>query len=308
MTPATIQTPTDISVPEQVLLTGDLSALSSAERVAYYLQVCKSTGLNYLTKPFEYLPLSDGKGGQKLILYARADATDQLRSSRGISVEIVNTQVLDGVFIVTARTSDASGRRGENIGAVPLVRENGQWKTSQNGKRFIEKDGTVTPLSPEERSNAMMKAYTKAARRATLQHAGLGFLDESEIESIASRPAPVEVEQQAPQIAAPAAAEPAVPKAIKPTIDAVRRFYEARDLKGLKDALGVMKTKMTGAGLDVMTYGDIAEKYAINKPGFTQASVINAILEMHQCIEDAVTAKTQEAWDDSVPTREEMKP
>src|SRR5262245_42673186 len=45
------------SVAEKVLIEGDLSQLSPADRVQYYIALCKSVGLNPLSKPFEYLKL-----------------------------------------------------------------------------------------------------------------------------------------------------------------------------------------------------------------------------------------------------------
>ena len=58
---------------EQVIIEGDLSKLSPADRVAYYKQVCESVGLNPLTRPFDYIELNG-----KLTLYAKRDAADQL--------------------------------------------------------------------------------------------------------------------------------------------------------------------------------------------------------------------------------------
>jgi hypothetical protein len=38
---------------EQVVIAGDLSGLSAAQRLAYYQALCQSLGLNPLSKPFE---------------------------------------------------------------------------------------------------------------------------------------------------------------------------------------------------------------------------------------------------------------
>lgn len=149
-----------ISVPaelqEKVLAGGDLSKLSSQERLTYIGAVCNSLGLNPLTRPFEYINL-----GGKLTLYARKDATEQLRSLRGISIEIVSREVVDDTYVVTARAVDASGRRDESIGAV-----------------------SIGGLKGDAKANAIMKAETKAKRRVTLSISGLGLLDETEIETI----------------------------------------------------------------------------------------------------------------------------
>jgi hypothetical protein len=140
---------------EKVLLGGDLSKLSAQERLSYYNAVCASLSLNPLTRPFEYLFLSN-----KMVLYARKDCTDQLRKEHGVSVAITSREVMDGVFVVTAQATDMTERTDESIGAVPL------------------------PTAPIDKANAMMKAETKAKRRVTLSICGLGMLDETEIDTI----------------------------------------------------------------------------------------------------------------------------
>ena len=60
--------PLDAKAIEQVLIGGDLSALSEEQRLMYYNQVCESLSLNPLTKPFDYIKLNG-----KLTLYAKRD-------------------------------------------------------------------------------------------------------------------------------------------------------------------------------------------------------------------------------------------
>ena len=141
---------------EQVLISGDLNRLTPEQRNIYYKGVCESLGLNPLTRPFDYIVLNG-----KLTLYARKDCTDQLRSLRGISIRIVSRESIEGVMVVTAQATDKIGRIDESTGAVSI----------QN-------------LRGEALANALMKAETKAKRRATLSICGLGFTDESEVESI----------------------------------------------------------------------------------------------------------------------------
>lgn len=50
---------------ERVVVDGDLSKLTPAQRLDYYRRVCESLGLNPYSKPFDYLNL-----GGKLVLYA----------------------------------------------------------------------------------------------------------------------------------------------------------------------------------------------------------------------------------------------
>lgn len=146
----------ELSIIEQVVIQGDLAQLSSPQRVEYYNRVCESLNLNPLTNPFRYLQLNG-----KLVLYATKDCTEQLRKRDGVSISIVAREAIEGVYVVTARATNAAGRSDESIGAVAL--EN---------------------LRGELRANAMMKAETKAKRRVTLSFAGLGMLDESEVSSI----------------------------------------------------------------------------------------------------------------------------
>ena len=141
---------------EEVLVGGNLAKLTPHQRATYYLRVCESLGLNALTRPFEYLLLNG-----RLILYARKDATDQLRHQRKVSLTIAAREVVNDLYVVTARAQLPDGRTDEEIGAVP-----------------------IGGLKGEALANAMMKASTKAKRRATLSICGLGALDESEVETI----------------------------------------------------------------------------------------------------------------------------
>lgn len=151
---------------EQVVIGGDLSKLSAADRLTYYRNVCESVGLNPLTKPFDYLTLSG-----RMVLYARKDATDQLRNLRGVSVRIVSRERVEDVWIVTAEATTADGRTDASIGAV-----------------------SIGGLKADALANALMKAETKAKRRVTLSICGLGMLDETEIETIPDARAELDAE------------------------------------------------------------------------------------------------------------------
>lgn len=145
-------------VLESVVIGGDLSKLSPAERVNYYKAVCTSLALNPLTKPFEYIQLNG-----KLTLYARKDATDQLRNSHKVSITKLERELVNDVYVVTAYATLPDGRQDSSIGAV-----------------------SITNLKGDAIANAMMKSETKSKRRVTLSICGLGMLDETEIETIPS--------------------------------------------------------------------------------------------------------------------------
>ena len=101
------------NVIETAVIVGDLSKLTAEQRVSHYMAVCKSTGLNPLTKPFDYLQLSG-----KLVLYARKDATDQLRRNSQVSIIKLERETVNGVYVVTAYAQDGAGRTDSSIGAV----------------------------------------------------------------------------------------------------------------------------------------------------------------------------------------------
>lgn len=134
----------------------DLSKLTETQRVQLYGAICRSIGVNPLTAPFAYV---DFQG--QLKLYALKGCTDQLRDLRGVSVVDVEERVAHGLCIVTVKVTDKTGRIDSEIGAVSI-------------------DG----LKGVNLANAIMKAHTKAKRRATLSIAGLGFLDESELDAL----------------------------------------------------------------------------------------------------------------------------
>lgn len=144
------------AIVERVIINGDLSKLTPDQRVQYYRSLCESVGLNALTQPFAYITLNG-----KLTLYALKGCTDQLRSLHKISVESLEKTTVDGIYVVTAKVKNGDGRTDVDDGAV-----------------------NIASLKGENLANAMMKAATKAKRRATLSICGLGMLDETEVETI----------------------------------------------------------------------------------------------------------------------------
>lgn len=183
-TPA-IYDQSNAAILETVLVKGDLSGLSAVQRVVYYRQVCEGLELNPLTRPFDYLMLNG-----KLVLYARKEATDQLRNKRCVSITKLERESSDGIYIVTAYAADKTGRTDSSIGAV-----------------------SIEGLKGDNRANAIMKAETKAKRRVTLSLCGLGMLDETEIESIPdARPVQVSDAGEIVPATTPAALNAAIDK------------------------------------------------------------------------------------------------
>lgn len=141
---------------EAALVGGDLSLLNPQARIDYYKALCESLGLNPLSKPFAYITLNG-----KLTLYALRDAADQLRKINGVSITEMATEHISDLFVVRVKACDRSGRTDAATGAV-----------------------NVKALQGEALANAMMKAETKAKRRVTLSLCGLGFLDETEVDTL----------------------------------------------------------------------------------------------------------------------------
>lgn len=139
-----------------LVINGDIGKLSAAQKVTYYKMYCERLGLDPLSQPFRILKLQG-----KETLYCDRSGTQQLNKVHKVSHEIKSREVVSGCYVVTAQASTPEGRKTESIGAVAI--EN---------------------LKGEALCNAMMKAETKAKRRATLDLLGLGIMDEIEIETI----------------------------------------------------------------------------------------------------------------------------
>jgi hypothetical protein len=187
-------------IVESVIVKGDLAKLSPQERASYYESVCRSVGLNPFTQPFGYIQL-----GGKLVLYAKKDATDQLRRIHGVSIEVISQGLTNDIYNVHVRATTKEGRTDEDFGVVSLPEA----------------------IKGEIRANLVMKGITKAKRRVTLSICGLGWLDESEIEDIpvndkreiAVDPATGEIEQSF--------AEPAQPEISETTLSLEEMAREA---------------------------------------------------------------------------------
>lgn len=171
-----------MTVIEQVLVKGDLATLSVDQRVQYHNLVCKSLGLNPLTRPFNFLVLNG-----KTVLYATRDCTDQLRKIHSVSIVSLDSKEVGDLIVVTTSAKDSSGRTDFATGVL-------------NKKGLIGAD----------LANAMMKAETKAKRRVTLSLCGLGLLDESEVEPDETPAGAVVREPNAPALTASKFVQPTV--------------------------------------------------------------------------------------------------
>jgi hypothetical protein len=148
--------PFDENIISSIVINGDISKLSPQQKVEYYRQFCERLGLDPLSQPFKLLRLNG-----KEVLYCDRTGAQQLNKLHKVSHEIKARETVSGCYVVTAQASTPDGRKTESIGAV-----------------------TIDNLRGDALCNAMMKAETKAKRRATLDLLGLGILDETETETI----------------------------------------------------------------------------------------------------------------------------
>lgn len=167
----------DPAIQESIVLRGDLSGLNEQQKKNYYLFRCRQVGLDPAAKPFDLLKLNG-----KEILYANAGATQQLCSIHKLSTQITHRERIDDIYVVSVRVTGADGRVSENQGAVSVGNARG-----------------------DALANAILKATTKAIRRAVLAHCGLGMMDETEVETIpgAVRAAPAVETQEVQAIETP---------------------------------------------------------------------------------------------------------
>lgn len=162
----------DTNVVSQLILNGDLSKLTATDKVKYYNGYCERMGLDPFTKPFDILRLNG-----KEVLYCTRSGAQQLNKLHNVSHKITAREMVEaaGVYQVSVVASLPDGRCTESIGAV-----------------------NITGLKGESYANAIMKAETKAKRRATLDLLGLGVIDESEAESIPNATV-VEIKPELPE-------------------------------------------------------------------------------------------------------------
>ena len=189
----------DEQIISSIVINGDISKLTPQQKVSYYHQFCERLGLDPLSQPFKLLRLNGRE-----VLYCDRTGAQQLNKIHKVSHEIRARETVSGCYVVTAQASTPDGRHTESIGAV-----------------------TIDNLRGDNLCNAMMKAETKAKRRATLDLLGLGILDETETDTIANA-------QKVPTPAVPATST-AVGAA---KVSAFKKKYETADeiAKVLADA------------------------------------------------------------------------
>jgi hypothetical protein len=160
-------TTTTESAISKLILKGDIGKLNDTEKVQYYHALCQRLGIDPMTKPFDYVTMQGRES-----LYLNKGGAEQLNRVHNVSMSISHGQKIDEIYIVTARAA-VGDRFNDATGAV-----------------------NVKTLQGDALANALMRAETKAKRRATIGLLGLAMLDETEVDTIPhakTREAKVEV-------------------------------------------------------------------------------------------------------------------
>lgn len=142
-----------VEVVEQLMVNGNLAGLTQPQRIEYYGFVCNKAGLDAATRPFDYITMNS-----KLVMYANKGCAQQLRRIHGVSVIESHKEITSDICTFTVTVKNANGRTDTGTGVI--------WIKGMVGEKL---------------ANAIMKAETKAKRRATLSICELGMLDETEI-------------------------------------------------------------------------------------------------------------------------------
>lgn len=150
-------------------------------------RLASALGLEPASSPLEVIRFP---GAWRVSVYVKVDGTDQLRALHGVSAEIKSQSVdpANELAIVVARcTIDETGRSAENVGATSLTEPLYEYPQGSKKRRVRDDDGNPVsrPIADTARANLVMKAATKAIRRATLALLGLGFLEEASEEDVA---------------------------------------------------------------------------------------------------------------------------
>jgi hypothetical protein len=193
---------------------GDLRTLSAPERLLFMKDLCRSLGLNWRTRPFEYIVFTDrdrddeeqqdsqNPPAGKMILYARADCAAQLRKIHKVGIEKNLKRWREGEFYYAEANlyiyEKAGVRTDSAIGVVWLKK----WKKGANNTR------TLVDVTGQKLANLMMKAETKAKRRGTFSICGLHMLDESELDDLTNITYDVTESGRVVEVATPGQAPP----------------------------------------------------------------------------------------------------
>jgi len=138
----------------------DLDRLSSDELRQYYLDACAFHGVPPELNVLAFTYMDSGDGARRRVLYAKKGATDIIRERLGISVADLRKEIFNGTLTYTCFGKNKDGRFEIAVGASYI-------------------DGLIGRALEV----AIMVAQTRAIRRMTLQFAGAGLIDETELQA-----------------------------------------------------------------------------------------------------------------------------
>lgn len=246
---------------EHVLGTGDISKLSTQQRVEFYKAACRSLNLNPLTRPIRFLTFQ----GQTQAYFTR-DGTDQLRKNNKLSLNVVDKHTEDGVYVVTVRAKSPDGREDEDIGAVPIA-----------------------ALKGDALANAYMKCLTKAKRRVTLSFCGLGWSSEDELDTMhGARTFDHDAEIEPPKPAA--APEPELPP--------LQKMTWAQHAEALE--IAERDTPDSGVGL-LLAKAEVTELYRLAKEGKPSPAKQRILDVMHRLEERYLADPPEPSEEEEAP-------
>jgi hypothetical protein len=139
----------------------NLSDMTNEQREEHKIRVCNTIGLDPALGLLDYFWIPQENGFSNLVLYAKRGAAEILREKHNIIVTKLSREDGPGFVCFTAEGVNKLGRAEIAIGSSAT-------------------DG----LKGEKLASAVMTASTRALRRLTMQFAGCGVLDESEIRGL----------------------------------------------------------------------------------------------------------------------------
>src|SRR3990167_10049993 len=87
-------------IMNKIVMKGDLSNLTEAQKLQYYGAMCERLGIDPMTQPFQLLNLQG-----KHVLYCTKSGAEQLNKKYGVSHEIRKKDNIDGMYVVEVRAS-----------------------------------------------------------------------------------------------------------------------------------------------------------------------------------------------------------
>ena len=131
---------------------GRCDGLSDEQKAEYVNYLCSKVGIDPTFRPIDIIATKNG-----LKPYLNKGAGEIIRDTRKISIDDMQIKEVNNMWVATCRVKSLDGRIDTDVGVCPK---------------------TGTQKSPMAPNDSLMKAVTKAKRRATLSMCGLGAIIE----------------------------------------------------------------------------------------------------------------------------------